>query len=32
MKCVKELDKLGYVEIISFRHSDSDKILTFGKG
>jgi acetoin utilization protein AcuB len=28
----KELDKLGYVEIISFRHSDSDKILTFGKG
>ena len=27
----KELDKLGYVEIISFRHSDSDKILTFGK-
>ena len=28
----KELDKLGYVEIVSFRHSDSDKILTFGKG
>jgi acetoin utilization protein AcuB len=28
----KELDKLGYVEIISFRHSDSDKLLTFGKG
>ncbi len=27
-----ELDKLGYVEIISFRHSDSDKILTFGRG
>lgn len=27
----KELDKLGYVEIVSFRHSDSDKILTFGK-
>jgi acetoin utilization protein AcuB len=26
-----ELDKLGYVEIISFRQSDSDKILTFGK-
>jgi len=26
-----ELDKLGYVEIISFRHSDSDKILTFGR-
>ena len=28
----QELDKLGYVEIISFRHSDSDKILTFGPG
>ena len=28
----KELDKLGYVEIISFRQSDSDKILTFDKG
>jgi acetoin utilization protein AcuB len=28
----KELDKLGYVEIVSFRHSDSDKLLTFGKG
>jgi acetoin utilization protein AcuB len=27
----KELDKLGYVEILSFRNSDSDKILTFGK-
>ena len=27
----KELDKLGYVEIVSFRHSDSDKLLTFGK-
>jgi acetoin utilization protein AcuB len=27
----KELDKLGYAEIISFRPSDSDKILTFGK-
>lgn len=27
----KELDKLGYAEIISFRHSDSDKILTFSK-
>jgi acetoin utilization protein AcuB len=27
----KELDKLGYVEIISFRPSDGDKILTFGK-
>jgi len=28
----QELDKLGYVEIISFRHSDSDQLLTFGKG
>ena len=28
----KELDKLGYVEIVSFRHSDSDKLLTFGDG
>jgi acetoin utilization protein AcuB len=28
----KELDKLGYVDIISFRHSDSDKLLTFGNG
>ena len=27
----KELDKLGYVEIISFRQSDSDKLLTLGK-
>jgi acetoin utilization protein AcuB len=27
----KELEKLGYVEILSFRHSDSDKLLTFGK-
>jgi acetoin utilization protein AcuB len=27
----KELDKLGYVEIVSFRHSDSDKILSYGK-
>jgi len=26
-----ELDKLGYVEITSFRPSDSDKILTYGK-
>jgi acetoin utilization protein AcuB len=26
-----ELDKLGYVEIVSFRHSDSDKLLSFGK-
>jgi acetoin utilization protein AcuB len=27
----KELDKLGYVEVLSFRQSDSDKLLTFGK-
>ena len=27
-----ELDKLGYAEILSFRESDSDKLLTFGKG
>jgi hypothetical protein len=27
----KELDELGYAEIISFRPSDSDKLLTFGK-
>jgi len=27
----KELDKVGYVEILSFRQSDSDKLLTFGK-
>jgi len=27
----KELDKLGYVEILSFRQSDSDKLLTLGK-
>ena len=27
----KEIDKLGYVEILSFRQSDSDKLLTFGK-
>jgi hypothetical protein len=26
-----ELFKLGYVEITSFRSSDSDKLLTFGK-
>lgn len=26
-----ELDKPGYVEITSFRHSDSDKLLTFGQ-
>jgi len=27
----KELEKLGYVEIVNFRHSDSDKLLTFSK-
>ena len=27
----KELDKLGYVEVLSFHQSDSDKLLTFGK-
>jgi len=27
----QELDKLGYVEILSFRKSDSDKLLTYGK-
>ena len=27
----KELDKLGYVEVLSFRQSDSDKLLIFGK-
>ena len=27
----KELDKLGYVEIISFRENDSDKLLTLGR-
>lgn len=27
----KELDKLGYAEIISFRPSDSDKLLTYGR-
>lgn len=26
-----ELDKLGYVEILSFRYSDSDKLLTLGR-
>ena len=26
----KELDKLGYVELLSFRHSESDKLLTMG--
>jgi acetoin utilization protein AcuB len=28
----KEIEKLGYVEIVNFRHSDSDKLLMFGKG
>jgi len=28
----KEIEKLGYVEVVNFRHSDSDKLLTFGKG
>lgn len=28
----KELDALGYVEILSSRHSDSDQLMTFGKG
>ncbi len=27
----KEIDKLGYVEIISCRHSEHDKLLTMGK-
>jgi acetoin utilization protein AcuB len=27
----KELDKLGYAEILSFRSSDSDKLLTYGR-
>jgi len=27
----KEIEKLGYVEIVNFRQSDSDKLLTFGK-
>ncbi|MBI5952364.1 MAG: CBS domain-containing protein [Chloroflexi bacterium] len=27
----KELDKLGYVEVLSFRQSDSDKLLRLGK-
>jgi acetoin utilization protein AcuB len=26
----QELDKLGYVEVLSFRHSESDKLLTMG--
>ena len=29
-KIRKELDKLGYVEILSFRHSESDKLLSLG--
>ena len=28
----KEIEKLGYVEIINFRKSDTDQLLTFGKG
>jgi acetoin utilization protein AcuB len=28
----KEIEKLGYVEIVNFRKSDSDKLLTFSKG
>jgi len=28
----KEIEKLGYVEIVNFRQSDSDKLLTFGEG
>lgn len=28
----KEIEKLGYVEIINFHQSDSDKLLTFSKG
>jgi len=27
----KEIEKLGYVEIINFRKSDSDKLITYGK-
>ncbi len=27
----KEIDKLGYVEILSIRHSDTDKLLSLGK-
>jgi acetoin utilization protein AcuB len=30
-KIREELDKLGYVEIVSFRQSDYDKLLTYGK-
>ena len=28
----KEIEKLGYVEIVNFRKSDTDQLLTFGKG
>jgi acetoin utilization protein AcuB len=28
----KEIEKLGYVEIVNFRKSDSDQLLTLGKG
>jgi hypothetical protein len=28
----QELEKLGYVEIVSFRQNDSDQLLTFGDG
>ena len=28
----KEIEKLGYVEIVNLHQSDSDKLLTFGKG
>jgi len=27
----KEIEKLGYVEIVNFRKSDTDQLLTFGK-
>jgi acetoin utilization protein AcuB len=30
-KIREELDKLGYAEILSFRQSESDKLLTFGR-
>ena len=28
----KEIENLGYVEIVNFHQNDSDKLLTFGKG
>jgi acetoin utilization protein AcuB len=28
----QEIEKLGYVEIVNFRKSDTDQLLTFGKG